>query len=498
VTSVYQAIEDVVGSKYVSQDDFVRQTYGRSIDCALPERWPDIVVRPGSTDEVSQVLRIANRNKTPVVPRGGGCDLSGGSKPIEAGGIVIDLTRMNKIIRIDEQALTVTAQAGITWAQLNSVLLEKGYYTGNLGPGSGMSATIGGGLCHHSVGGGGGAKYGTCTQHVVALQVVLPQGNTVQTGSNSSVYVKEPFCRYGLGPDLCAMFLGDQGILGVKTEATLEIFPKPPYHAAKTFTLKEPSDTKAAKIWLNWRKRGELGIYDSQYWPLLSVMGLTGTLVPQVNFPIMKSWKGLNKAILFYTMEAETQEELDSKQKIVDKIVAEGGGEALGDTVEKGNWAKWHYEENGHWQNFHSLWGCIGPGSIPCSTEHHIPIHRLPEINKKLGEWEVKNMAKLTKAGPAISALGMALLCGHTTVEMDPGLAGWQDDESKRELNYELWVDQIKMLVKEGVVPYMMGDAVSRATVAAGAYPGPYYDLLRSIKNTLDPNRILSPGKFNL
>lgn len=497
MSRIYKAIEDAVGSKYVSEEDFVRQAYGRSNDGALPERWPDVVVRPRSADEVSQILRIANRNKTPVVPRGGGCDISGGSKPIEGGGIVIDLTRMNKIINIDEQALTVTAQAGITWAELNGVLFEKGYYTGNLGPGSGMSATIGGGLCHHTVGGGGGAKYGTCTQHVVALQVVLPQGDIIQTGSNASVYVKEPFCRYGLGPDLCSMFLGDQGILGVKTEATLEIFPKPPYHTAKTFTLKEPSDVKAAKIWLAWRKRGELGIYDSNYLPLLTIQGFTGSIVPKVDFPVFKAWKGLNKAIFFYTMEGETQEELDSKQKIVDKIVVENGGEPLGDTIEKGNWAKWHYEQNGHWQNFHGLWGCMGPGSIPCSSEHHVPIHRFPEMIKKLGEWETKNLDKLTKAGPALSGVSHVLLCGHTAVEIDSGLVVWQDDD-KRAQNYDLWIDQLKMIDKEGGLPYVMGESISRAFVAAGAYPGPYYDFLRSIKNTLDPNRILSPGKFYL
>jgi glycolate oxidase len=497
MTSVFKAIEDVVGSQYVSEEDFVRQTYGRSNDGALPERWPDIVVRPGSADEVSLILRIANKNKTAVIPRGGGCDISGGSKPIEKGGIVMDLTRMNKIISIDEQTLTVTAQAGITWAQLNAPLFEKGYYTGNLGPGSGMSAVIGGGLSHHSVGGGGGAKYGSCTEHVVALQVVLPQGDIVRTGSNASIYVKEPFCRFGLGPDLCAMFLGDNGILGVKTEATLEIFPKPQYHAAKTFTLKEPSDVKTAKIWLAWRKRGDLGIYDSQYWPMISVMGMTGTLVPQVKFPIIKGWKGINKAIFFYTMEGETQEELDSKQKIVDKIVMENSGEPLGDTVEKGNLAKWHYEENGHWQNFHALWGAIGPGNIPCDTEHHVPIHRFPEMNKKLAEWETRNSQKLTKAGPAMSVLAMALLCGHTTVEMDSGLGVWQD-EDKRALNYDLWIDQLKMIAKEGGLAYILGEAISHAFVAAGAFPGPYYDFLRSIKNTLDPNRILSPGKFYL
>ncbi|MEM4675580.1 MAG: FAD-binding oxidoreductase, partial [Nitrososphaerota archaeon] len=153
---VLRALEGVVGPDYVSAEDFVLYTYSRGIGGGLEEVMPEYVVRPGSTEEVSKIVRIANKYRIPIVPRGGGCCLMGGSKPIEKGGIVVDLTRMNKIVDVNLEAMTVTVECGITWAKLNTFLFEKGYYTGTLGPGSGMSATVGGGLSHHSVGGGGG------------------------------------------------------------------------------------------------------------------------------------------------------------------------------------------------------------------------------------------------------------------------------------------------------------------------------------------------------
>ncbi|MHA1607219.1 MAG: FAD-binding oxidoreductase [Candidatus Freyarchaeota archaeon] len=490
---VLRALEDAVGSEYVSDEEFILYTYSRGIDGALPERMPEYVVRPGSTEEVSRVVRIANRYKIPIVPRGGGCCLTGGSKPIEEGGIVMDLTRMNRILNIDFDAMTVTVECGITWAKLNTILFEKGYYTGTLGPGSGMSAVVGGGLSHHSVGGGGGAKYGTCSEHCVALEVVLPQGDIIQTGSNASIYVKEPFCRFGFGPDLLSIFLGDNGIFGIKTKATLEIFPRPEYHECKTFVLENPGEVNAAKIWLEWRKKGDLGIYDSQYLPPLTVIAYAGLLT---EFPFIPAWKGIDKGIFWYTLEAYTEKELEEKVKIADEIVKKHGGEELGEKVEDGNIARWHYEMHGFWQNWHGLWNGIGPGSIPCTTEHHVPIHRVPDIFKAFEKWEEENRPLLEKAG-AFSGVSTAILCGHTTVEVDSGLLVW-DKPELRELNRKLWISQLQMVIKAGGMPYMTGEVYSQALVDTGAFSGPYFEFLRTLKNALDPNRILSPGKYRL
>jgi len=493
MSRVYRALEDAVGPEHVSDQDFVLYSYSRGMDGALPEKRPDFVVNPGTTEEVAEVVRIANRYKIPIVPRGGGCCLMGGSKPIEIGGIVMDLTRMHKILGIDENTLTVTVEAGITWAELNTKLNEMGYYTGNLGPGSGMSAVVGGGLSHHSVGGGGGAKYGTCTEQCVALEVVLPNGDTVSTGSNASVYTKEPFCRFGFGPDLTALFLGDNGIMGIKTKATLNIYPKPEYHEGKTFTVEEPSPENATKMWLGWRKRGDLGIYDSQFLPQIMVEGMTGKLT---GITVVKPWEEIEKAIFWYTMEADTPEQLEANVKIVDKIVKENGGEALGPEIKDGNIAKWHYEEQGHWQNWHALWGGLGPGSIPCSTEHHVPIHRFPYIYHKLDEWGHVHGEELTEA-VAIPGVSTAILCGRTTVEVDSGIVVW-DKPELREVNRKLWISQIQFLIKEGAMPYMVGEVASRALIDTGAFTGTYYEFLKSVKDALDPNNILSPGKFYL
>ncbi len=493
MSGVLKALQDAVGTDYVSDKDFMTYAYARGIDSALPPNPPDYVVKPGTTEEVAEIVRLANKYKTAVIPRGGGCCLMGGSKPIEKGGILLDTARMHKIINIDENTLTVTFETGITWAELNAKLNELGYYTGNLGPGSGISAVVGGGLSHHSVGGGGGAKYGSCTEHVVALEVVLPNGDIVNTGSNASIYTKEPFCRFGFGPDLTGLFLGDNGLLGIKTKATLEIFPRPKYHAAKTFTIEEPSAENSAKIWLAWRKRGDLGIYDSQWWTQLMVIG-TQILT---DVPMIKPWIGLDKAVFFYTIEAETEEQLEANVKIVDQICKEHGCTEMGPELKDGNWAKWHYEEQGHWLNFHGIWGGMGPGSIPLTTEHHVPIHRFPYMAHKLDEWEAAHKAELDANGGMQSGISTALLCGHTTVEVDSGLLAW-DKPGYREKNMELWKSQIEMVIREGGMPYMLGEIFSKGLIDTEAFEGTYYQFLKNVKQILDPNRVLSPGKFYL
>jgi len=195
-------------------------------------------------------------------------------------------------------------------------------------------------------------------------------------------------------------------------------------------------------------------------------------------------------------MEADTPEQLGANVKIVDKIVKENGGEALGPEIKDGNIAKWHYEEQGHWQNWHALWGGLGPGSIPCSTEHHVPIHRFPHIYHKLDEWGHIHGEELSKA-VAIPGVSTAILCGRTTVEVDSGLVVW-DKPELRELNRKLWVSQIQFLIREGAMPYMVGEVASRALIDTGAFTGTYFEFLKSVKNALDPNGILSPGKFYL
>ena len=98
VQEAYKEIENAIGSDFISDKDFMKAAYSRNVDPAFPDRWADMIVRPESAEEVSDIVKIANKYKIHMVPRGGGADLVGGS--VTKGGILLDLTRMNKIIEI--------------------------------------------------------------------------------------------------------------------------------------------------------------------------------------------------------------------------------------------------------------------------------------------------------------------------------------------------------------------------------------------------------------
>ena len=256
MASILEKLQKIVSDKYVTNDINIRHAYSRNTDLDL-HGVPEYVIRPKDVKEISEILKVANEENIPIYQRGAGICEFGGSKPIGDVGIVLDMKRMDNIHNLDEDNLIVTVEAGISWGKVNEYLSQFGLYTGCMGPGSGMSASIGGGISHHSVGGGGCAKYGACTNQLVSLEVVLPTGDIIDTGSQANKYSKFPFNRFGNGPDLTGLFCGDQGIFGVKTKISLQVFPRPPFANYKTFLLPRKGKTigrytfkqKSRSIW---------------------------------------------------------------------------------------------------------------------------------------------------------------------------------------------------------------------------------------------------------
>ncbi len=198
---------------------------------------------------------------------------------------------------------------------------------------------------------------------------------------------------------------------------------------------------------------------------------------------------------MFYTMEAENQEALEANQKIVDEIfLSKKGIEAFGPEIEDGNIAKWHYEMNGHWQTYHGFWGVIGEGSIPQTGEHHITVHQYANLMKTFEKWEAENSELMNKVR-AMSGVGSSLLCDHTTVEVDSGLTVYNKPEY-HEINEKLWNSYLEMIIRSGGMPYMAGQRFSRALIDTAAFSDDFYDFMKSIKRTLDPNHIISKGKY--
>lgn len=177
---------------------------------------PQVVLQPETTEEVSQILKYCNENKIIITPRGAGTGLSGGALPI-FGSVVLDMKRMNKILKIDVENFQVTTEPGVITEELQNAVKEFGLYY-PVDPASKGSCFIGGNVAENS-GGARAVKYGVVKDYVLNLQVVLPNGDIIWTGSNT--------LKNSTGYNLTQLLVGSEGTLGVITKIVLKLLPHP-------------------------------------------------------------------------------------------------------------------------------------------------------------------------------------------------------------------------------------------------------------------------------
>src|SRR3954452_5584230 len=209
---------DSVHTSDAQLDAYTADTYWPAISAraaGAPLGRPEVVAVPRTEDDVAAALRVAAAYNVPVVAWGGGSGTQGGCVPIH-GGLVMDLSALNRIIEIDERSMSVTAQAGVNGRELERALNERGLMLPHY-PASAEWATVGG---YVAARGSGvlSTRYGKIEDLVVALRVALPTGELAET-------VSVP--RHAVGPDLTQLFVGSEGTLGIITRATLEIVPLP-------------------------------------------------------------------------------------------------------------------------------------------------------------------------------------------------------------------------------------------------------------------------------
>lgn len=212
-----ERLTSVVGKEYVlhTPEDLVVYSY----DGTFAEGLPDVVVLPSTTEQVSQILKQAAENRTPVVARGMGSGLAAGSIPISSGGIVVSLTRMNHILEIDPENATVHTEAGVVTADLQAAVEKQGlFYPPD--PSSIRHSTIGGNIACNA-GGPRCLKYGVTGDYVLGLTAVLADGRVLKTGGK---LIKDV-----TGYDLNGLFTGSEGTLGLITEALLRLVARPRY-----------------------------------------------------------------------------------------------------------------------------------------------------------------------------------------------------------------------------------------------------------------------------
>jgi FAD/FMN-containing dehydrogenase len=492
VENAYKEIETKIGSDFISNKDFMKAAYSRNVDPAFPDRWADMIVRPETAEEVSEIVKIANKYKIHMVPRGGGADLVGGS--VTEGGILIDLTRMDKIHEINYDDYYCVLDCGVTWGKILSELLPKGYTTGCTGPGSGFAATIGGGLSN-STAGSGSTKYGLVPDNCLGVEVVLPnpQGTIIKTGAAASKYAK-PFCRYGIAPDFTGLFMGDVGTLGIKTKAFMKIHADPPYKKTLMFLFKKNDWQKVFEVTHRIRKEIGEGLKDLAYVPVM----LLQMMASQVSEKPAKRPR-LKGPLGNITLEAFDERILDvyvEKAKEVfekDEVARLFSIREIDPSFEVAE--KWDYNLKNAFHYFQPLIS-VAPPFITCTTCHKVPISGMAELSKKAKDFDSKHNKEFPEGSMSFWAGLIYFLPNGNCVFV--GGFNAKNIESQRKIAMDLWHKKLRGQVRYGGVHYWLGESISQSIVEADAYTPDFMQFFKDIKKTVDPNFLLSPNKFHL
>jgi len=217
IEAVKRELVDILGPDAVKDDPQTLVTHSYD-GTPMLQSLPDAVVYPESTEQVSRVMKTLHRHRIPVVSRGSGTNLCGGTVPTE-GGVVMVMHRMNRILEVDLENLTATVQPGVITKQFAEHVESLGlFYPPD--PGSMAISTIGGNIAECS-GGLRGLKYGTTKDYVIGLEAVLANGEVIRTGGKLMKDVA--------GYDLTKLFVGSEGTLAIITEAILKLIPPPTY-----------------------------------------------------------------------------------------------------------------------------------------------------------------------------------------------------------------------------------------------------------------------------
>jgi glycolate oxidase len=411
---------------------------------------PDQVVRPAYTQDVVQIVRKAISTNKPIVPRGAGSWGLGGSVPVK-GGITVDMTGMNKIIAIDETNLVVTVQAGITWKALADALDAKGLFLPCY-PSSAPSATLGGWIGTGGTG-IGAYKYGSAGDLIRDLEVVLPTTEIVHTGDK---YVPQN----GAGPNLNWLFVGSEGTMGIVTEVTFSVLPKPEELRAVSYSFDDIMKFQPAlkKLTRSGVSPMHIMFGDKLHFDYLRAIGKHA---PQVGLLVTMALTG-------------TKEQVDYEERIIDDIFTSAGAKKEPKETAEHEWSERNYEFRVRE---------LGVGAIP--GEVLVPIDRLNVVL----EGTAKLIKQLKMNAPLIGTVA-----DNNTVMLMPY---YLTDEHKLVASTAAmgFAKRLGDLAFEnGGRPVGLGIFFAGNLAKVRGKEGA--KLIRSLKAMLDPNDIMNPGKM--
>lgn len=461
----FNALIDVVGKAHV---------YPQETDAILNahDAWPlseakirageilpkaDFVVFPANDEEIADILELANEMRIPVIPVGGGAGTCGGTLPIY-GGIQLDLKRMNKILKIDEESMLVTAQAGIVGIELEREIHRHGYITGHT-PTSLRASNLGGFVATRS-GGSMSSKYGKIEDLTLGLKVVLPDGTITRC---------KAVPRHSVGPDLRELFIGSEGTLGVITEATVKIFPKPEERRFRSVSFPDVhSGLEAIKgIFRADVKPSVVRLYD----PEDTAMHISTRFeVPEGDCMLLLAFDGSSKQV-----------ELD--EQICLDICLREEGKDFG--VEPSQYW-WEHRYDMYYPTKLTTGGySIGDTIDIVATYDRLEdvYHAMKEAMEQHGAFVLSHFSHMYENGGSIYMIFFT---------------SQPDAETAWDTYKKIWDDGVEACLEHGgTMSHQHGVGTLRSTYVEEEL-GASFGVLKQIKDKLDPNGIMNPGKLGL
>jgi len=446
----------IVGAENYSEDliDMVSYSYDASQHSARPL----CVVWPQNAEQVSRLMVFANETHVPVIPRGAGTGLSGMAVPIK-GGIVLDLSHMNKILMISIEDRLAIVEPGVVYANLEKGLAAYGFFFPP-DPASGKVSTLGGNVATNA-GGVKGAKYGTTRDYVLALQVVLPDGRVMRTGSRAMKSVS--------GYDLTRLFVGSEGTLGVVTEITLKINPRPTATstASATFGNLEDAGRAVSQIMYSGIIPSVLEILGKE--TILAINKNTDLNLPEVEAMLLAETDGYTKGETEYQMAKVT--EVFARNNALEIKQAKSDEEAIN-----------------LWKARKSAYAVLARIKTHFVLEDvTVPMGKVADLLKGIEAISRKHDIQIATFGHA----GDGNL--HPQILYD----GYNPEDVKKmeAASADLFALAISL---HGTLTGEHGIGLSKAPFMTLEHDPAAMNVMRSLKRMFDPNNILNPGKMAL